>query len=799
MENINRLQLVINQKIEWKVRWYYEKCLFDLTTFNQNEIRNTLNEWTATDELPFWEIKRASILAEIGDLREAKRIAEEALNRIRLMARAEQIDISILSQEGWAMVLLNALKYNTSERLTTDYSDRWVSLGNYGCNPWQEIDIIKEVLKSSAPNLNEENKISKEFDRGRLTKHFSFGKTIKEEIKLSYAFLRILENAAIPLQCGNIDMFGKEVAKAAKWIKPYSPFWAINLMIRCDAQEDLKDSITRLEIALLSEEEVNQYYNIFVVALEQAIDNEPIKFSSRQIQSLSEMVSRICIRFSRKQLDKTLKVALKMFKSQRLQGDLRLNKYIEIVLDRVFATMSDNHKVDWLPELLKLSTQMEEQYKVNAQNFKIDLFIYINFSYRYKLPKNFDIHILKQYIITNLNLLKEEDIAIRGRALLRLVELYNLKALTMEDEESFAKIIWEKVSQSTGMPNYAEIYMYSYLNLPIPNDRNVKEIMLKYLSLQEIPRIYQETKTEEGKVQVSYSGGHGFTKYVMEWIKSIDSIFIHDFDEINRIELDDCHADSLLEKLYIWWQEQKGNLIKNGFTIFGDNNDEHIENLISFLSIVIAPYLEIKNTGAIIKIKNILNDLENLEYETIFAMPMTLNLKLYAEDEIKRKLNKALGSSDRKLVKASVEAIVYWLWYGDKSLISKMPISLLDDLVNKLYWRKQPGIAISIKYLIDIVESLPGYLDDELIRKICVALEYLLYETDVRTKSQDNLGNSVQQSDDLTNERYYSAKLSKVMCGLIEARGKDIPDCLKRWEVAGISDPLPEVRNLWNV
>ena len=164
-------------------------------------------------------------------------------------------------------------------------------------------------------------------------------------------------------------------------------------------------------------------------------------------------------------------------------------------------------------------------------------------------------------------------------------------------------------------------------------------------------------------------------------------------------------------------------------------------------------------------------------------------------------LTKALYSSDLKSVKAAIEAIVYWLWYGDKNIIPKILKCLLDELVNKLCWRKKPEISILVKYLIDIVISLPQYLDDELIRKICVALEYLLYETDVETKLRDNLGNQTQEIEELTDLRYYSAKLSKVMKNLMEARklNTDKSDCLKRWEEAGKIDPLPEVRNLWDV
>lgn len=803
LEYINRLQIIVNQNIEWKARWYYERCLFTLITFDQNELRNMLNEWPATNDLPFWEIKRASILAEMGELKEAEKIAEEALNRIRLMVRTDQIDISVLSQEGWSMVLLKAIKDNNLyERSSSDFYERWAFLSSYGCNPWQEIEIVKEILKSSVPNYDRENRITKEFDRGRITKHFSIGNTIKEEIKLSYTFLRMLENAAVPFQCGNIDMFSKEIAKAAKWIKEYSPFLAISVMIRCNADKDLKDSITRLAVARLSQEEIKQYFDVFIPALEQAIDNEPIKgyshvFFSRQIQNLSEIVSRLCIRFSKEQLDKVLKVAFKMYKSLRLQRDDLLNKYIGIIFERIFSTMSDNHKVEWLEELIKLSIQMEEEYKVNSQNYKVDLFRYISFSPEYNLQKSFEIDVLKRYISINLDMLSDVDKEVRERSLLRLIQLYNIKALTKEDENSFSQIIWERVCESTGMPDYSLLYKYSYLSLPVPSDKNVKEIMLNWLLTQEIPYIYNKTTNSEGRVQLSYSGGDEFTRYVIEWVRSIDSIFINDVKKTSLIDLNKVDAIKLLEKLNVWWRDQKSILLdKSRITIFGDNQ-EHIEHFITLLSIVIIPRVEKNDQDAIDKIKIILNDLENSGYITIFALPMLLNLNMYSESETKDKLTKALFSSDDKYVKSSIEAIVYWLWYGDKKQIPQMPNTLIDELINKLYLRKQPELVKITQYLINIVESIPYYLNDEQMERICIALEYLSYETDLNIILQNNFENLMQDRVDLTEQRYYSSKLARVIYELIQNVGKDFPECLKIWKEASKNDPLPEVRNLW--
>ena len=45
-------------------------------------------------------------------MREAERECEEALEDIRIRLQANRVDVSLLSQEGWTMVLLRSIKNN---------------------------------------------------------------------------------------------------------------------------------------------------------------------------------------------------------------------------------------------------------------------------------------------------------------------------------------------------------------------------------------------------------------------------------------------------------------------------------------------------------------------------------------------------------------------------------------------------------------------------------------------------------------------------------------------------------------
>jgi len=94
---MDRLEKVVKERTEWQARWFYEECLFYLFRFDQEKIRETLENWPTTHDLPFWEVRRASILAELGELNEAEKIAEEALTQIRSRLQPYSMDYSLLS------------------------------------------------------------------------------------------------------------------------------------------------------------------------------------------------------------------------------------------------------------------------------------------------------------------------------------------------------------------------------------------------------------------------------------------------------------------------------------------------------------------------------------------------------------------------------------------------------------------------------------------------------------------------------------------------------------------------------
>ena len=60
---MDRIKDVAQRRDEWRARWFYEECLFHLFRLDEESVRATLEMWPESGRLPFWEVKRASIVS----------------------------------------------------------------------------------------------------------------------------------------------------------------------------------------------------------------------------------------------------------------------------------------------------------------------------------------------------------------------------------------------------------------------------------------------------------------------------------------------------------------------------------------------------------------------------------------------------------------------------------------------------------------------------------------------------------------------------------------------------------------
>ncbi len=796
---MEKLEKVINNRLDWVARWHYEMCLFNIFKLDIINLKNILDRWPKTPELPFWEVKRAALLAEIGEMEESEKTAQNALDQIRLRLKADRPDYSLLSQEGWVMVLIKALKDNQWDRDNIgEYSDRWAELGRYRCNPWHEIETLMGIIASSTPGLSGEKKGKKSFDPGQIVKQFNLGSSISDEMWHSFSILRMLEEAAIPFRCGMVAFFTKEIVKSAKWVEPYAPLWAFSSIIRTGKGEELEERFDRVTIVTLTDEEVNHFYNLLLSAFEQIIkDTEDIKnihsFMNRILPSLIELISRICFRFSDEQLNNLFDLAMTLYANPFLRKKINIHRYVCKLFRRILFAFPDRQIVEKMESLLVFPIPEIDNYNVGIESEFVEPFDYINWSEDYKLSDSFNRDSWDVPISKLLNVAASGTDNVRRRAITRLNVLNDIDAFTKYEKEEYEKALWAKIDDETGLPMNLNIYEFGFLSILGAETRDIKGQIKKLILETEIPSIYGKSFIKDQNA-ISYSGGHQFDKYINNCRGASVSTYFSNENE-HLIEWTTEEAEKLLKKVITWWSIEKDILLSYRTPV---DPKEHVRNIILLLGDVILPNLDRNNDKVKDNVCFVLNELEQAGYCILSALPVTLYLELYSTEVIIEKLRRGLNSINEIQVSSSLKGVLLWVFNAVKSdNFPDVPKELIDEWIYKIYSRRLPMLDEAINNITSIIGYFPHVLDRNYIMMLNEALRFLKDETDlVRLKNKGNQEVLSYFPDDLMVEyRALSARLAFSLYQLLKT--KEIPSIIMEWKEVCMNDPLPEVRKAW--
>lgn len=759
--------------------WYsYERCLCYLFLLDIVSVRRELTNWASDTTLPYWEAKKAGLMAELGDVKDAEEIIDSSLTEIRSRLRLVPVknDYSLVSQEAYILQLAEYIKYSLHFSLKKDfkeYSRRWDELKKYKCDPWGEIQSFDSYLKAELPEIKTVTKKYNFDGTVTITRHLDRTNTF---VIQSYAYLRFLEEIGIPYSLPNATFVSYTLKKAISGVANYSSNWSFIAFIRTGEDSKFGSSNTidsifgRKALSFLNKDicdsMASKYLEVLIKSeseIKKASKYKNKTFAISLSTVIPEILSRLCVKCSYKV---NIKI-LFFLKSLYLSDAANRSKYsgIDKCIPNLIKSFSEQEQYKLMPEFLEFPIITDE----NETDSYPEIFQLIHLQ-NSRHPKKIKI---EAKIIDDLISYLYDNGVKRKNAITRLVVLWKIDLLTKEQQDNFANALWSKKNDN-GFPQETIYYYWSFFNLPHPDNLDFQKTFENYFEKESMPSVVNKN----GVLLGGYSDFQLFHNIV--GVSNQEIKYNWKKEKIN----------SLFLKLIECWNVNKKYLKTNYYGFMGSPSDyakSIVNGLIDVFSKSIAPNIELIDKKYNSQIEIFLSELSLFDMPDLRAKVSFLKLFPKSKDSLFDKIHKQIYSNNEDYILDAINAILF--------LINKnMCISfLIGDISQNIRSRTKYKLGAFIDAINTIIHGNDKLLTDNVLNNLSIGLSFLLDEVKIdRNDTNEMVHNKIE----------IKTKASVLLISLRDYYLKqgvtDLPKYIADWETMCLSvNEFSEIRNVW--
>ena len=783
---------------EHTAHFHYERALFALFALNLPDLKTRLSEWPDNDSLSLWNAKKAGLLAEIGQVDEARSILEHALETIRsrLNLTPTTTDYSLISQESFVMFMLfcaqQPLRFTSDnqvkrqEALRKQFSERWHALRQYKCDPWNEREVFERAL--DRPPLDRPNvTVRPKFDIGQQVRTRHFGNWDNEAL-VAYSFLRFCEDVGLPFRTPGHIIATTSAAGALSRIANYSPSWAMATLVRIGDTQVVDRIFNRAALARMDVASVDNLAALYMKALEFAVADirtgdrlRDVNFGIVLASVVPEILSRLCCKCSKGVKDSLVDFLIGVYQSEQRSNYRGIRELIE----RLLESFPVVQRANLIPRLLDFPilsdhNAIDEQEYVNP--FEVLDLERDSVSVQPKIAdETFDQFIERA---------SSDNPRGRGWALLTLGTLHSLGLLGAMRTEQFANALWGQLDDD-GLPSGTNFLRHAFLTLPHPTEVEPVALFKKYVQRSRFP--IQNSATE---IRIGM-GTH-----------------IPLCSEICRaskyLEWSDDETHFIAHRLVEWWEADKKYLRFEGvddtrpFGSIADQFKKRFSDLVDTLVALITPRLNPTDGSTMRKtLRRVAHELSDYGIPAVRLEVACLHIFPEWRDRVFQRIEDGIASSTEDTVIDALRAVsvVSQKQEADAQDAEKeYLIRLLRGAGHVVRWRREKGLPLAIAIVADVTGRHPWTFIDDIERSVLLGLQCMIVDTGVHARSRpilDTDGDGLNVSTKLTVRRE-AARLAYTLFEHYANKGKAVPDAIREWQaICRSDDEFAEIRNQW--
>lgn len=753
---------------EQRAKLLLEEALHALFRFDPAEARRLLVDWQSNETLPFWEAKRAVLMAELGETAVAHSILESSLSAIRQQLSLNPVikDYTLVSQESVVMLLLWAVEHVRSRKelylgensLLNELSERWNELKRYKCDPRQEIASLSAGLRHRSKGRGQETKTHK-FDLGRISRTIHFG--LDEEIVAAYGLLRMYEDVGMPYRMEHTWFVRESIEPTLLRVRLYSPHWALANIVRLGDAKAADGLFDREYLAGLRRDEIDRFFEIYLPAFERTIamvndpDGSEAETFKLLAETLPEVFSRLCYKCSPEYRQRLLDALGAMYGSKRRETFAEVRPFA----DRLFDSMSIGERARVVPMLIDFPVP-DDLNEIETQKF-VNPILLVD---QHGSLRGDVLPVTSEKIDELFNQLAEDEQK-RDWTLATLVWLHGRDKLNHRQSERLGELLWDGV-EAPNVPVVTGFFGFVCIEIPHPGE------------IDPISRVKERLRT---RIDDRTEGSR------------LDEILDELRHSASAVEWSRAEAFELVAMLSKWWHGNKLQLHYEMPMPFGspaDNIKRVTWKAVVALSAVFALVAAEHDDENVDSLSEFLADLEAHNIPTRMLRAATMSMVRGAREQVLGQIADAMFDNDHDVVVDALMAasVLTRASAGEETHGELAPV--ITMLCQGVQWRHRPALADRLRIAAELVENHPRFLSSELLTCLLAGLGEIAEESSGAVRGNDQ--------DGVISIRASAASLAFALFGHYQESESGVPEAIARWrEICSDPDEFSEVRNSW--
>ena len=767
---------------------HYECAMLALFELDVQKLKTCLEEWPDNPSLSFWSAKKAGLLAEVGQMDKARNLLKHALDSIRdrLNLTPTTTDFSLVSAESFVMLLLSCTQrpwfFNADnedrqeQALQKQFSERWHSLKQFKCDPWNELDVFERAL--DRPQSDQSSvKITPTFDIGYQARTDHLGNWDHDAL-IAYSFLRFSEDVGLPFRMPGRIIATKSAKGALVRIANYSQAWSNTIVVRINDKNSVDHIFDRSSLARMDVSHVDNLAKLYLRALNLAASDinagnqfRDFNFGIVLATVVPEILSRFCSKCSEGVKEQLIDFLIGIYHSDK-RGEFR---GIKQLLRRLIESLSHTRRVEMVPKLLEFPilsglNPIEAQEYVNPLVFfdKTDVV-----TARVAIDQETWGHLIEHLSSSNLDR--------RVWALASLQTLYDLRLLNTSQEEQFANALWHRLDEN-GLPVGTKVlYRHELLTLPHPIDVDPVALFKEYVLQGQFP-----LQKDAESIRIGQS----------------ITVCIEICGASDLLEWSDEDAHSIVCRLLEWWDNDKEYLTRSGDRgPFGSISDEFNRRFSWLVNTLIAIN---PGRGAMREsMSRLVDEFSDYGVSALRLEAACLDILPDRRGRIVQSIEDGLASSTKETVSDALRAVAVISKRAEtdsQEANREVLFRLLQAASQILQWRSKTGLPLAIGTVAHVIRMHPWTFVEDIERPLLLGLRCMIVETEY-ARSTPLRGRGRDEIDTPTKllVRREAAALAFTLYNNYVNQRRVVPDVIARWQAICKSDhEFAEIRNQWS-